>query len=99
MQRGLDDHDTIKCINYIRATVAAGGDPLPVLLQGGTPYNDDQYFRPVLEDDALLFQDFSEAANAECAPFISVFVFLLCSRYSCCVLGERTILNHQILIH
>lgn len=65
MQRQLDDHQTIKCINYIRSAVAAGEDPKSILQGGGTPYDDDKYFQPVLEDDCLLFQDFSEAANPE----------------------------------
>jgi hypothetical protein len=69
----LQDYDTIRCVNYIRSEVAARRDPRPALseaVSGGSacrPWADDRYLCPVLEDDALLFFDYDDDAQAMCA--------------------------------
>jgi hypothetical protein len=50
----------IKCINFIRAKVKAGSDPLALLLEGPQVFQDDKFLKPVLLDDGLLFHDFTE---------------------------------------
>ncbi len=44
MERGLDDYDCIKAVNFIRAAVSEGRDPKPELLQssGVLPFQDDR---------------------------------------------------------
>jgi hypothetical protein len=61
----------IRVINYSRAEVAAGRDPLPTLAAAGTaagasqpPWQDDKYLIPVLPDDPLLAYDFAEDLDA-----------------------------------
>ena len=54
-------------INYIRREVAAGRDPRPALTSSSSldatatataaPWQDDEYLRPVLENDELMFHD------------------------------------------
>lgn len=50
---GLDFYQSIKLVNYVRASVKEGNTQPDV----SSPENfaDDKYLRPVLEDDALLF--------------------------------------------
>mmetsp|Transcript_10611 Transcript_10611/g.26766 ORF Transcript_10611/g.26766 Transcript_10611/m.26766 type:complete len:561 (+) Transcript_10611:325-2007(+) len=63
-ERRLSDYECIKCVNFVRATVAAGEDPLPALrkTEGPLPFADDRWLQPVLEDDGLMFYDFEGAA-------------------------------------
>lgn len=63
----MDDYNTIRCINYIRSEVVAQRDPLPALAvaaqsggAGPQPWEQDQYMKPALDDDALLFHDFED---------------------------------------
>ena len=69
LQNGLSDYDTIRCINFIRAEVAEGRSPLQALLKGkantARPWENDQYMRPVIPEDPLLFYDFDEDMNEE----------------------------------
>jgi protein arginine N-methyltransferase 3 len=65
LQRGLDQVGTIRLINYIRAVVAVGQDPLPALQGGTQPWSDDAYLRPFLPDDGLLFHDWEEDEEEE----------------------------------
>jgi protein arginine N-methyltransferase 3 len=78
LQRSLDDYDTIKIINFIRAEVAAGRDPLPALVAAPTaaaaaaggsdasavPWESDSYLQPVLADDPLLTYEYDEGVAA-----------------------------------
>jgi hypothetical protein len=58
----------MRVINFIRAQVAAGGDPLPALRRSGErPWQSDDHLTPVLPDDALLFHDWEEEAAAAAA--------------------------------
>lgn len=74
-QVGLDDYSTIRCVNYIRSEVSAKRDPRPALAaaaQGGAaggpkPWDGDQYMKPVLDDDPLLFYEYDDV-QATCAP-------------------------------
>jgi TolA-binding protein len=57
----------IRVINYTRAEVAAGRDPLPTLAAAAAapgapqpPWQDDKYLIPVLPEDPLLAYDFAE---------------------------------------
>ncbi|DBB07799.1 hypothetical protein WJX82_004343 [Trebouxia sp. C0006] len=62
-QKALTDYDTIRCVNFIRSEVAAGNSPLQALLHNSAaqrPWEKDEYMRPVLPDDPLLFYDFDE---------------------------------------
>ncbi|GBF96074.1 arginine N-methyltransferase-like [Raphidocelis subcapitata] len=73
----LDDHGTIRLINFIRSRVAAGADPLPALTAAAAaaaangaagaaqPWASDDYLTPVLPDDPLLGYDFDEEAGDE----------------------------------
>lgn len=65
-QHALDDYGVLKCINYIRRTVADGTDPLPSLKQGPEAFADDKYLQPILEDDGLLCHDFTEGQDGGC---------------------------------
>jgi len=64
VQKALTDYDTIRCVNFIRSEVAAGKSPLQALLRDNSaaqrPWEKDEYMRPVLPDDPLLFYDFDE---------------------------------------
>lgn len=64
-QYALDDYGVIKCINFIRRAVADGADPLPQLQQGPAVFEADEYLRPVKQDDALLFHDFTQEHAAQ----------------------------------
>jgi len=66
-QHGLDDYQTIQCINYIRAAVRDGQDPRVPLNAGERPFLEERFFQPVLEDDALLFHDFTTDTQLGCA--------------------------------
>eukprot|EP00877_Chromochloris_zofingiensis_P002928 jgi/Chrzof1/12636/Cz07g01290.t1 len=75
IERDLTDHDIIRCINYIRAEVAAGRDPLPALASATAdsyPWVDDEYLIPVIPDDPLVTYDYDEDAEgslpAEAGP-------------------------------
>ena len=74
LQAALQEYDTIRCVNYIRKEVAAGRDPRSALTAAAAasselrPWADDRYLQPVLEDDALLFFDYEDNAEAMCAP-------------------------------
>jgi len=61
----LDTISTIKLINYVRTSVQSGNGT-PALKSVEEFANEDKYFRPVLEDDALLFSvdDILEMAQA-----------------------------------
>lgn len=71
-QVACDEYDTIRLVNFIRSTIAAGSDPRPQLstyahaVQHGNsaqpPWADDMYLKPVLDNDTLLFYDYSTAA-------------------------------------
>lgn len=75
MQAGLDDYSTIRCVNYIRSEVLAQRDPRPALAAaaaGGAagsakPWDGDQYMRPVLADDPLLFHEYDDV-QPMCEP-------------------------------
>jgi hypothetical protein len=67
LQHALDDYGVIRCINYIRKSVAQGEDPLQQLQQGPSAFQADCYLTPVLENDALLFHDFAADTGAACA--------------------------------
>lgn len=63
-KHNMSDYDCIKCVNYIRATVQAGRDPLPELLESpSTPavFQDEKWLKPILEDDGLMFYDYESA--------------------------------------
>ena len=70
-QAGLDDYSTIRCVNYIRSEVLAQRDPRLALAasvaSGGAaspkPWDGDQYMKPVLPDDPLLFHEYDDAQN------------------------------------
>lgn len=66
MQRRLDEYGLIRCINFIRSEVAAGGDPRPQLAAAAepAPWADDRFLQPVLPNDALLMHDFEEEEDA-----------------------------------
>lgn len=71
----LTDYDCIKAVNFIRAEVAAGRDPLPALLGARSitapsemPFAGDQWLTPVLEDDGLMFHDFEVMLNRSRQP-------------------------------
>ncbi len=69
MQKSLTDYDTIRCVNFIRSEVAAGKSPLQALLRDNfaaqPPWEKDEYMRPVLPEDPLLFYDFDEVVFAQ----------------------------------
>lgn len=77
MQAALQDYEIICCVNYIRNEVAAGRNPVGALNAAAAasseqrPWADDRYLQPVLEDDALLFFDYDDDAEAMCAPDIA----------------------------
>jgi hypothetical protein len=71
-QLSLDDYDTIRLINYIRRSVAAGTDPRPALeaaVSAGAgaqrPWGADEFLAPVIDDDPLLGYDYDEDAAEE----------------------------------
>ena len=76
-QNDLSDYDTIRCINYIRAQVAAGRFSLETLTgQASTqrPWQEDKYMHPFIPGDPLLFYDFDDNSapdldkyDAQCA--------------------------------
>ena len=74
----LQDYDIIRCVNYIRSAVAAGQDPRDGLRAAVAdssiqrPWADDRFLRPVLEDDALLFFDYDDIAEAMCALGVAI---------------------------
>jgi len=49
----LDFLQTIKLVNYIRSEVKQGH--CPTTISDGALFDDDEYLKPVLEDDALLY--------------------------------------------
>ena len=63
-QVGLDDFQTIMCINFIRSQVAAGVDVLPSLAHvaagGPRPWQDERFMKPVLADDEMLLHDWDD---------------------------------------
>lgn len=62
-QEKLDEYDIFRCINFIRRSVAEGTDPLPSLAAGSSSSvwrGNDDYLKPVMEDDALLFFDYDD---------------------------------------
>jgi len=68
MQFSLSFYDTIRLINYIRCERSKGRDPRSSLelldaLSGPFPWEDDAYLVPVLENDAMMFFDWSETSN------------------------------------
>ena len=60
----LDEYDIFRCINWIRSEVKAGRPPThDALLEPGALSawrGNDDFLRPVLEDDAMLFYDYEE---------------------------------------
>ncbi|OJD15479.1 hypothetical protein AJ78_04275 [Emergomyces pasteurianus Ep9510] len=62
---GLDFLGTIKLVNYIRAQVKAGN--LAPDVSSAALFDDERYLRPVLEDDALLYNldDLSEQVKGD----------------------------------
>lgn len=69
MQAQLDDYDVLRVINFIRAQVKAGQDPMPALRAHAAtpaasrplaPWADDSFLVPVLEMDALLCYDYED---------------------------------------
>jgi hypothetical protein len=70
-QLSLDDHDTFRVVNHIRAEVKAGRDPRPGLAAAAAapataprPWAGDAFLVPVLPDDAVLFYDFDDEEEA-----------------------------------
>ena len=64
-QRGLDDLDTIRLINFCRSEVQQGRSPAQQLLAslpGERHWQEDRYLQPVLPDDGLLTHDFADEA-------------------------------------
>lgn len=72
-QNACDEYDAIRVVNFIRTMVAAGTDPRPALAQSDTaaPWKDDKYLQPVIEDDALLFYEYSEHGAAASTRFVT----------------------------
>lgn len=74
-QAGLDDYSTIRCVNYIRSEVSAQRDPRPSLAAAAQsaaagspqPWDGDQYMKPVLADDPLLFYEYDDV-QPTCEP-------------------------------
>eukprot|EP00192_Tetraselmis_astigmatica_P003868 CAMPEP_0117670264 /NCGR_PEP_ID=MMETSP0804-20121206/12640_1 /TAXON_ID=1074897 /ORGANISM="Tetraselmis astigmatica, Strain CCMP880" /LENGTH=572 /DNA_ID=CAMNT_0005478511 /DNA_START=129 /DNA_END=1844 /DNA_ORIENTATION=+ len=69
-KHSLTDYDCIKCVNFIRAVVKEGSDPLPRLQAGEVScFADDKWLAPVLQDDGLMFYDYQvEADKRPCRP-------------------------------
>ena len=68
MQNHLSDYDMIRCINYIRAEVAAGHFSLAALNRqegGAHSWQKDEYMHPAIQNDPLLFHDFDDDQQAE----------------------------------
>lgn len=63
-QAGLDEIETIMCINFIRAQHGKGTDVRSQLATAAAgdsrPWKADKYMQPVLEDDALLTHDWED---------------------------------------
>lgn len=82
MQAGLSEYDVIRLVNYIRSEVAAGRDPRPALAQcaaeastptaldapPAVPWADDDFLRPQLEDDTLLFFQYADEPTYDWGP-------------------------------
>lgn len=66
MQHKLDEYGVIRCINFIRDTVASGGDPRPSLAEGTAAFEDFRFMHPVMADDALLSHDFAAPSLPGC---------------------------------
>lgn len=67
MQEKLDEYDIFRCINYIRTQVQAGSDPLPGLADRSSQpawRGNDDFLKPVLQDDSLLFHDYEDIVNS-----------------------------------
>lgn len=67
-QNNLSDYDTVRCINYIRAEVAAGRFTVSALSDrttSGRPWQKDEYMHPTLPQDPLLFYDFDDDTGTE----------------------------------
>jgi hypothetical protein len=58
VQYNLRDYDVIKCINYIRSQVRGGSNPVALLEANPKVFLDDEFLRPVLQEDGLLAHDF-----------------------------------------
>lgn len=88
----MSDYDTIRCINFIRAETAAGRNPVKQLdtslRTGKHCWNSDDYMRPTMPDDALLFFDFDQDQEDDTARQQTRFahtqtkLLMTCSR--CC---------------
>ena len=63
-QLGLSMYDTLRLINYIRSKRSMHEDPRDVLegveAGGPFPWDDDAYLVPVMENDAMLFHDWTD---------------------------------------
>lgn len=64
MQVGLDDIETIMCINFIRVQHASGQDVLSTLAEAASgnsrPWKADEYMRQAIPNDALLMHDWDD---------------------------------------
>ena len=58
IQENLEEYDIFRCINWMRARVAAGSSPSPSPTSMLEWRGNDDYLKPVMEDDALLFHDY-----------------------------------------
>lgn len=68
LQIGADEYEILKLINFIRNQIIEGLDPRKELREYALsvdkaitkcPWSDDRYLNPVLEDDEMLFYDWS----------------------------------------
>jgi len=63
VQMGMDEIETIMCINFIRSHFPPH-DALPLLtgahIATSRPWKADQYMRPVLADDSFLLHDWED---------------------------------------
>lgn len=67
LQEKLDEYDIFRCINFIRRSVAEGTDPLPSLAAGSSSsvwLGNDDYLKPVMDEDALLFFDYDDVVSS-----------------------------------
>jgi len=68
---GLDFYQTVKMINFIRTQVSVGSTPAAITdkLNSETSWRvDEQYLKPVMEDDSLLFGFDDDDSDAEEGP-------------------------------
>lgn len=95
IKKRLDEYDIFRCINWIREQVKAGVKPMQLIQSleavDGVPWRgNDDYLKPTLEDDALLFHDYEDLVSKwrweqlRCYKhrFPRAFIYTLCQSWN-----------------